>query len=432
MADAPSRRFPGARWLILFLVAYGADFGLRSALDALRSHIYVSEWGVGHPQMRDFLLMALSQLGTASWVGLRVASIAALVATLVRIVRRRPRAAAPPSLFTRLVLPWIPGVLWLVAGALDRSSFVSLLGHVAASAVIAPVFALAVRFGVNRLRESDAVEAPPAGADSSAEPGVLATFAAVAVTPAARGAVGALAAMSLAMAVYAATAPVTGTLGGVMTLAYAMAALGGTMLFRSVSRIVVGIDGVLVIGAERKRFIGYGAIDEVRESRGDLLLLRGGRLVLRLQLQEADAARSDVLVARLREAMARAAILRSDGAEMLVRATMAGEGASRRLLSSIRGGLDYRQPALAREQLWKLVEGPAAERDARTLAAGALVPTLDEHERTRLRAAADNCADPRVRVALRAFADGHRDGGGEQEEDERDDLPPGAMRTLRA
>jgi hypothetical protein len=217
-----------------------------------------------------------------------------------------------------------------------------------------------------------------------------------------------------------------------MTLAYAMAALGGTMLFRSVSRIIVGIDGVLVIGAERKRFIGYGAIDEVRESRGDLLLLRGGRLVLRLQLQEADAARSDVLVARLREAMARAAILRSDGAEMLVRATMAGEGASRRLLSSIRGGLDYRQPALAREQLWKLVEGPAAERDARTLAAGALVPTLDEHERTRLRAAADNCADPRVRVALRAFADGHRDGGGEQEEDERDDLPPGAMRTLRA
>ncbi len=60
----------------------------------------------------------------------------------------------------------------------------------------------------------------------------------------------------------------------------------------------------------------------------------------------------------------------------------------------------YRTSAVPQEGLWRIVESPHADRDARTGAAVALAPSLDAAGRQRLRDAATACAEPRLRVAL--------------------------------
>jgi hypothetical protein len=64
----------------------------------------------------------------------------------------------------------------------------------------------------------------------------------------------------------------------------------------------------------------------------------------------------------------------------------------------------YREAALSREQLWRLVEGPITDAATRTAAAEALASALDRADRVRLRLAASHCTDPRVRIALGLLA----------------------------
>jgi siroheme synthase (precorrin-2 oxidase/ferrochelatase) len=87
------------------------------------------------------------------------------------------------------------------------------------------------------------------------------------------------------------------------------------------------------------------------------------------------------------------------------------------------GGAHYRVATLTRERLWALVEGPEIAALARKAAAEALVQSSDEPERARLRVAAERCAEPEVRIALRAMAE-------EAEEAEAPDAPP-AMHSPR-
>jgi hypothetical protein len=75
----------------------------------------------------------------------------------------------------------------------------------------------------------------------------------------------------------------------------------------------------------------------------------------------------------------------------------------------------YRVAATPPERLWRFVEDPRADRAARTGAALALAPSLDEQGRARLRAAADACAEPSVRMALAVAARGA--GRAESDED---------------
>jgi hypothetical protein len=103
---------------------------------------------------------------------------------------------------------------------------------------------------------------------------------------------------------------------------------------------------------------------------------------------------------KLRDAMTRAAALRNGGADLMMQMAQAADAPSESLGSSSHGGGNYRRPAMAREQLWELIEGPLADAAARTVAARALAPQLDDHERARLRVAAQSSADPRVRVVL--------------------------------
>jgi hypothetical protein len=184
-------------------------------------------------------------------------------------------------------------------------------------------------------------------------------------------------------------------------LAQALIAFAGVAHFRCKSKIAVGVDGVYLSGSGRTRFFAYRDLDGAQVSRGgDLLLVRGKRTALRLQLHGQDALKRDAILARIGEAIARVKDGRSAIAAQLV-----STASPERLANAASGGGDYRGAALTREQLWALVEGPEVDESARRMAAEALARTGDDSERARLRVAAEHCAAPRVRVALLELAE---------------------------
>jgi hypothetical protein len=232
-------------------------------------------------------------------------------------------------------------------------------------------------------------------------------FNAVAVTTETRAAVAAMAILPfLAFAIIQ-----LGKLGDTGTFAvltaYATVALGGAMAFRRASRIAVGVDGIFVTGSSRSRFFAYRDIDAVRSDGGDIRLVRNERIVLRLQLHGEDALQKGSILARIEEAV-RTAKQRDTAAVGEIVASASDE----KLARLAQGGEGYRSPSVMRSQLWSLVEGPEHDAKTRTSAARALAGTADVGERERLRVAASQSAEPKVRVALRELAD---DEAGEDE-----------------
>jgi hypothetical protein len=229
-------------------------------------------------------------------------------------------------------------------------------------------------------------------------------FDAVAVTNETRAAVGGLAALSVAMVVWLAALPIATLFRDPRLFAavavYSAVAIGGAALFRVGSRVAVGVDGVLVKGTSRTRFYAYRDLDGARVTRGDIELVRRGRVVLRLQLHGADAVRREAVVGRIHENIARV-----QRGEHAMAAQLVSSSTKEELARAASGGADYRAASLSREALWALIEGPTVDSDARRAAAEALVKTSDAGERARLRVAADHCADPRVRVALAELAE---------------------------
>jgi hypothetical protein len=273
------------------------------------------------------------------------------------------------------------------------------LGFVLGSVVAITGVAAAARFGIRKLASDE--EQPAARPELVEKKG---SFSAVAVTASTRGAVAGLAAASIAMAWFAATATSNARLAPAV-FAYVLIAVGTATAFRRMSRIVVGIDGILVLGADKARFFGFAGLGGVKPSGSDILLQRNGKTALRLQLHDDDVARAPALAARIQVAMDHAAQMRSEGADRLMQTTHGTAAASQRLASSSRGGLDYRQPAIAREQLWQLVEGPVSDAEGRRVAAEALAQDMSSAERERLRVAVEKCAEPRARVALKRLLD---------------------------
>jgi hypothetical protein len=194
--------------------------------------------------------------------------------------------------------------------------------------------------------------------------------------------------------------------GGI--LAYVAIALGGAAIFRRASEVAIGVDGVLVKGTSRTRFFAYRDLDAASAEGGDLVLARKGRVVLRLQLHGEDASKRDAVLARIRGAIACVKEGRGAASARLVSAATPDE-----LARAAGGAADYRAPSLSRAALWALVEGPEIDERERRAAAEALAKTSDDAERARLRVAAEHCADPRVRIALREIA---------EERDVRDEL----------
>jgi hypothetical protein len=182
--------------------------------------------------------------------------------------------------------------------------------------------------------------------------------------------------------------------------AYVALAASAAYVFRKASRIAVGLDGVHVGGTSRARFYAFANVDELRERGGDLELVRRDRVLLRLQFHGEDAARRHVIGARIREGIARAVENRSIAAANFVTSTR-----SEAVARSADGGADYRTPSVSRDALWMLVEGLGVQPEARSAAARVLVTRGDPTERGRLRVVAEQCADPKMRVALEELSD---------------------------
>jgi hypothetical protein len=418
--------------VLLFALGYGVSFLLGLGEGALRDWAQHLSRELDSTYFYAHLLWRAARLITSAYsLALNGALVITLVAAFVRPLSARRRIARPGSrgmladfaarhpVLANRVVPWVPGVLWIAAVACSEGPQIvgepgALLGFFVGLFGIAA----AVRFAVRGL----GTESAPVHGTSSED---QSSFAAVAVTPATLGAVGALAAASVAMMAFAVVGRSTAQVGTAI-FAYTLAAMAIPTLFRRLSRIVVGIDGVLVQGTDKARFFGYATLDDARQSGGDILLVRQGRTVLRLQLHDADVMRAPTLVARLRAAMDHAARMRGEGADLLMQATQAAQASSggssaSSLASSSRGGRDYRQPAMAREHLWQLIEGPVSDRNARTAAAQALGSDLSTEERGRLRVAVDKCAEPRVRVALQKILDTSEADASEDHETETDE-----------
>jgi hypothetical protein len=128
-----------------------------------------------------------------------------------------------------------------------------------------------------------------------------------------------------------------------------------------------------------------------------------------------DASRRDEVLARINDAIARSRDATTRGAEMVVQAMP-----TRRVAATSMGGDSYRLPSVSREQLWELVEGSTADAPTRAAAAEALATTLDDTDRARLRVAASQCAEPRLRVALDMMASGEQVEPADAEEERRE------------
>jgi hypothetical protein len=253
----------------------------------------------------------------------------------------------------------------------------------------------------------------PLTGEAAGEPAEGFTFSAVAVTPETRAAVGGLLAITVAViALYAGLEGrfVYSSEGVLGLIAYVALAVGAAFVFQRASRIGIGFDGVLVRGSSRTRFFAYREIDTVEATRwGDVLLRSDGHLVLRLQLHGPDEGRHQAIADRIQVGILRARDLRGGGSARLAEAVGTAP-----LARAAQGVSSFRAPGVSREELWELVEAPGTRGDARAAAAEALALGAGFEDRSRMRIAAERCADPSTRAVLERVAAGRED---EEEDD---------------
>jgi len=362
---------------------------VRELVHAFADHLFVA------PVVASFALLAIVIARGVAAARLRAGS-----ADPLDRLRQRPRLVRaltwlPAALFS---FPWVVEAIYSLTRIGRDGLHLSLeyaLSSLLAAGVIGAIAYLVGRAGVRSLLA-------PVETDETApkDPGEI-VFSAVAVTTRTRAAVAALAAASVAMVAWAIAAPSYDAFPWALA-AYVAAAMSAPFALRRVSRIAVGLDGVWVRDASRAIFFAYRDLEGARARGADLeLVAKGGRrTVLRLQMHGDDAGRRDEVLARVQDAIARSRAGDTRGAEMLVQAMP-----TRHVVASAGGDARYRLPSISREQLWDLVESPATDASTRTAAAEALAIHIDGADRTRLRVAAEQCAEPRVRVALAALAE---------------------------
>jgi len=319
--------------------------------------------------------------------------------------RFRAFVAARPRRSSALVA--LPALLWTALIVRyhfrffdDTRLFTLLPGLILPAGLVLLVHVALLQRGVRALLVPT-LDASEAGGEEIRADGF--TFDAVAVTRETRAAVAGVAALSAAMtaAVFVLPMPRMRDPAFLAALgAYVALTAASAVLFRRASRISIGLDGIFVRGSSRARFFAFRDIDGARVSGSDLLLLRGERVVLRLQLHGKDASRRDALLGRLQAAISRAAAERDEPATSFVSGASSAD-----MTRAAEGGGDYRRQAVSREQLWAVLEGPAIDSAARRAAAEALARSQDPSERARLRIAAEQCAEPSVRIRMHELID---------------------------
>lgn len=434
MADPPSaipkkRDWRSARTAAAFVAAYAlpAVLARTHAFQLVDMALWRMDAGL------DELLQMVTGIIAPSYVaGLAGATVATALGFLVRTIARarlragqpdpldqlRALASAHPRRTTALLAS--PAVAWIALVGRHNlvhfdyhRSFSILPGLILpASVALLGLIALARR-GLRALLVPTLDQAE-ANAEQAQADGF--TFDAVAVTRETRAAVGGLAVISAAMTAAMFALPVSRMRdpGFIAALAvYVALTASSAFLFRRASRISIGVDGIFVRGSSRARFFGFRDIDGAQVRGSDLVLLRGEHVVLRLQLHGKDASRRDALLVRLQAAIARAGAERDDPATSFVNGASTAD-----ITRAAEGGADYRKQAVSREQLWAVLEGPAIDTASRRAAAEALARSREPAERARLRIAAEQCAEPSVRIRMHELL---ADDASETEDDASED-----------
>jgi hypothetical protein len=174
------------------------------------------------------------------------------------------------------------------------------------------------------------------------------------------------------------------------------------------TRVSIGADGVYLRWLGTTRFVAWSTVLAVEPFDGGVVLaLEGGRWLTlrtpcehdrhdpeRLALVERMCAAWRANVHACAEPLPTGVVSRTGG-----RGTRTREWVhAMRAITQEKPG--YRTGAVPPEGLWRIVESPHADSDARTGAAIALASSLDDVGRKRLRDAAAACAEPRLRIAL--------------------------------
>jgi hypothetical protein len=169
------------------------------------------------------------------------------------------------------------------------------------------------------------------------------------------------------------------------------------------TRVVVGVDGVLLRWLWASHFVPMSEIVSVvaQGDRSVELRSRSGQTAIR----SPGRTERDAMIARITTAL-KAHRERPPGADLL--ALLARGERSREqwmaALGELREDGGYRQVVVRDEDLWRVVEDPSAPADARAAAAAVLRRSLDADGKARVRVAADATASPRLRVALESAA----------------------------
>jgi hypothetical protein len=181
-------------------------------------------------------------------------------------------------------------------------------------------------------------------------------------------------------------------------------------------RVVIGADGIRLVGRLVPRFIPFADLTGARLRPGDASGVTGvevtrsdGRTFLLPTIAQTEDA-EHALVERIRagiEAYAKGGDDRLLGAlERRGRPVPVWKEDLRRLAQA-EGG--FRQQAIGREDFERVLADPSAPADRRVGAALALEATVDETAKDRIRVAAAASASPPLRIALEAAADGEVD-----------------------
>jgi len=187
------------------------------------------------------------------------------------------------------------------------------------------------------------------------------------------------------------------------------------------TKIVVGIDGILLRWLWTKTFVPMSKITRFAPEEDRIIRLTlsdGTEQVVYTSMRRKGGASGigaryasqhrDAVLARISEAW-RAFHARTPTADVTA---LVGRGSRTReewfdslaKLGANDGG--YREAVVREDDLWRVVEDPAAPEDARAGAMVVLRPKLDEAGKRRVRVAAEATASPRLRVVLeRATSD---------------------------
>lgn len=173
----------------------------------------------------------------------------------------------------------------------------------------------------------------------------------------------------------------------------------------------VGSDGLLYKMRVGSRFFAWSEVLEVQPIQAGIkVLLKNGEgydipTVSRGKMyNEYERVAQATLISRANDALA--AFNRGIPPDLSARVARLGRSKEEWIaqLRDREGG--FRDAPLRSEDLWKIVESPAAEVSARAGAAAVLAQEATEDDRVRLRVAAEVCVEPRLRVVLDKAASG--------------------------